>query len=101
MLELPEYRLPGLNTLIMHLWDKCKDFLTRAGTLIFSMSVIIWVLRNFDFTFHAASSGGESILGRLGGGPLRRRLPRWASAPGRRPFPCFRGWWPKRRLFLP
>ena len=66
VLELPEYRLPGLNTLIMHLWDKCKDFLTRAGTLIFSMSVIIWVLRNFDFTFHAASSGGESILGRLG-----------------------------------
>lgn len=66
MLELPEYRLPGVNTLILHLWDKCRDFLTRAGTLIFSMTVIIWVLRNFNFSFGWAENGEESILGRLG-----------------------------------
>ncbi len=66
VLELPEYRLPGVNTLILHLWDKCRDFLTRAGTLIFSMTVIIWVLRNFNFSFGWAENGEESILGRLG-----------------------------------
>lgn len=66
ILELPEYRLPSLNTLMLHLWDKCRDFLVRAGTLIFSMTVIVWVLQNFDFTFHPAASGEESIIGRLG-----------------------------------
>ena len=66
VLELPEYRMPGLNTLILHLWDKCRDFLTRAGTLIFSMTVIIWVLRSFDFTFHAVQNGEQSMLGGIG-----------------------------------
>lgn len=66
VLELPEYRMPSLNTLILHLWDKCRDFLTRAGTLIFSMTVIIWVLRSFDFTFHAVQNGEQSMLGGIG-----------------------------------
>lgn len=66
VLELPEYRMPGFNSLILHLWDKCRDFLMRAGTLIFSMTVIIWVLRSFNFSFQAVSNGEQSMLGVIG-----------------------------------
>ena len=50
IIELPEYKLPELKTLISHTWDKGKGFLKKAGTLIFSISVIVWVLSNFNFS---------------------------------------------------
>lgn len=47
VIELPEYKVPTLRNLLMHTWDKGKDFLKKAGTIIFSISVIIWFLSHF------------------------------------------------------
>jgi ferrous iron transport protein B len=50
IIELPEYKMPELKNLLLHTWDKGKGFLRKAGTIIFSVSVIIWLLSNFNFT---------------------------------------------------
>jgi len=50
IIELPEYKLPELNALLKHTWDKGKGFLKKAGTIIFSISVIVWFLSNFNTT---------------------------------------------------
>jgi ferrous iron transport protein B len=47
--ELPEYKLPEIKNLLIHTWDKGKGFLKKAGTLIFSISVLVWFLSNFNF----------------------------------------------------
>jgi len=49
IMELPEYRLPVFKNLLLHTWDKGKGFLRKAGTIIFSMAVLIWFLSNFSF----------------------------------------------------
>lgn len=48
IIELPEYKLPELKNLLIHTWEKGKGFLKKAGTLIFSISVIVWFLSNFN-----------------------------------------------------
>ena len=50
IIELPEYKLPEPKSLIIHTWEKGKGFLKKAGTLIFSISVIVWFLSNFNTT---------------------------------------------------
>ncbi|MDF2503844.1 ferrous iron transport protein B [Clostridium sp.] len=50
IIELPEYKIPELRSLLLHTWDKGKGFVKKAGTIIFSISVIIWVLSNFGLT---------------------------------------------------
>ncbi|UZW15648.1 ferrous iron transport protein B [Clostridium pasteurianum] len=50
IIELPEYKLPELKSLLIHTWDKGKGFVKKAGTIIFSISVLIWLLSNFGFT---------------------------------------------------
>lgn len=50
IIELPEYKIPEFRSLIIHTWDKAKGFLKKAGTIIFSMSVLIWFLSNFNFS---------------------------------------------------
>lgn len=49
VMELPNYRLPGAGNVARLLWDKAKDFLQRAFTVIFAASVVIWFMRSFDF----------------------------------------------------
>jgi len=49
IIELPEYKLPELKSLLIHTWEKGKGFLKKAGTLIFSISVLVWFLSNFNF----------------------------------------------------
>ncbi|MCQ2205002.1 MAG: ferrous iron transport protein B [Bacteroidales bacterium] len=49
VMELPNYRLPGAKNVILLLWDKAKDFLQKAFTVIFVASMVIWFLQNFDF----------------------------------------------------
>ncbi len=66
VMELPAYRFPTLRNLALHLWEKCKGFLIKAGTVIFSMSVIIWLLQNFDFRLQLVASGNYSIFGAIG-----------------------------------
>jgi ferrous iron transport protein B len=50
IIELPEYKLPEFKNLMIHTWDKGKGFLQKAGTIIFSVSVIVWFLSNFNFS---------------------------------------------------
>lgn len=49
IIELPEYKVPELKSLLLHTWEKGKGFVKKAGTIIFSISVIIWLLSNFSF----------------------------------------------------
>lgn len=49
IIELPEYKVPEIRSVLGQLWDKSKNFLKKAGTIIFAMSVIIWFLQSFNF----------------------------------------------------
>ncbi|WP_200809408.1 ferrous iron transport protein B [Intestinibacillus massiliensis] len=66
VLELPPYRMPTFKGTVLNMWEKAKDFITKAGTIIFLMSIIIWLLQNFTPTFQVAASSADSILGVLG-----------------------------------
>ncbi len=67
LIELPPYRLPDIKSLGLHIWDKIRDFIIRAGTLIFTMSIVIWVLQSFTLTLQPAVNSASSIFGWLGG----------------------------------
>ncbi|MBR3919253.1 MAG: ferrous iron transport protein B [Clostridia bacterium] len=67
LLELPPYRLPGIKSTVRHVWDKIEHFIKKAATLIFGMSVLLWILQSFDFTLHFTQEGRESLLGIIGG----------------------------------
>jgi len=64
IIELPEYKTPELKNLLIHTWDKGKGFLKKAGTLIFSISVIIWILSNFNFS--GMTDINNSLLASIG-----------------------------------
>ena len=66
VLELPPYRLPTFKGTVLNMWEKAKDFLTKAGTVIFVMSVVIWLLQNFTPSFTVATSSADSMLGVFG-----------------------------------
>lgn len=66
VMELPQYRLPLLKSISLHVWEKCRGFIVKAGTVIFAMSVIIWVLQNFSLSFEMVSDPSVSILGQFG-----------------------------------
>lgn len=66
IIEMPKYRIPKLKHLLIELWDKAKEFLLRAGTIILVASVVIWVLQSFTFGFAIAKTAEESILASLG-----------------------------------
>lgn len=66
VMELPNYRLPSFKSVAMLIWDKAKDFLTRAFTLIFLASIIIWFLQTFDFRLNIVEDSSLSMLASLG-----------------------------------
>ena len=66
VLELPPYRLPSLENIMTHVWQKVKGFLIKAGTLILLMSVLLWLLQTFDFSLHMVEDTSQSMLGALG-----------------------------------
>ncbi len=76
MLELPPYRIPSLRNTLLHVWERIKDFLVKAGTLILLMSVVLWVLQSFDTSLNLTNSAADSILGAIGGfiAPIFRPL---------------------------
>lgn len=65
IIEIPEYKMPKLSSVLKQTGDKGKDFLKKAGTIIFAMSVVIWFLSNFNFT-GMVSEVNESILASIG-----------------------------------
>ena len=67
VMELPNYRLPGLKNVLRLLWDKAKDFLSRAFTVILIATVVIWFLQTFDFRLNVVSNQHDSILAVVAG----------------------------------
>jgi len=67
VMELPNYRLPGVKTTVHLLWEKARDFLTKAFTIIFLASVIVWFLQTFNFHFSVVEDSSDSILAALAG----------------------------------
>lgn len=67
VMELPNYRLPGAKNVALLLWDKAKDFLQRAFTIIFIASIVIWFLQTFDFRLAMVVNSEESMLGLIAG----------------------------------
>ena len=67
IMELPAYRLPTPANVLRQMWDKAKDFLQRAFTVIFLATLIVWFLQNFTFRLEMTSEIGESMLGKLAG----------------------------------
>ena len=76
LLELPPYRLPTLKNCALHVWEKVRGFLVKAGTLILAMSVVLWFLQSFGPGFVMVADQADSFLGRIGGllAPLLRPL---------------------------
>ena len=62
VMELPNYRLPGAKNVAQLLWEKAKDFLQRAFTVIFVATIVIWFLQNFDYHLNLVSDSQDSIL---------------------------------------
>ncbi len=67
VMELPNYRMPGAKNVGHLLWDKAKDFLQRAFTIIFVASIVIWFLQTFDFHLNVAKTSQDSVLASLAG----------------------------------
>lgn len=67
VMELPNYRMPGAKNVTHLLWEKAKDFLQRAFTVIFLATVIIWFLQSFDFHFNLVTDSQNSILAYVAG----------------------------------
>lgn len=66
VMELPTYRLPMPSALLRNMWEKVKGFIVKAGTIIFAMSVIIWLLQTFTPQFTLAQNTNESLFGIIG-----------------------------------
>ncbi|MCI9126862.1 MAG: ferrous iron transport protein B [Eubacterium sp.] len=67
VMELPNYRLPSTKSVLRLMWDKAKDFITKAFTIIFLASLVIWFLQTFDLHFNIVEDAGDSILAMIGG----------------------------------
>lgn len=68
VMELPNYRMPGAKNVLFLLWEKAKDFLERAFTVIFVATIVIWFLQSFDFQFNPVESSQQSMLAVVAGG---------------------------------
>ena len=66
VMELPNYRLPSVKSVALLLWDKAKDFLQRAFTVIFFATIIVWFLQSFDARLNVVSDSANSLLAMLG-----------------------------------
>ncbi len=67
VMELPNYRMPGAKNVIRLLWDKAKDFFTRAFSVIFLATIIVWFLQSFDLHFNMVQDSSASIMAKAAG----------------------------------
>ena len=67
VMELPNYRMPGAKNVGQLLWEKSKDFITRAFTIIFVATIIIWFLQTFDARLNVVADSQDSLLASIGG----------------------------------
>ena len=66
VMELPSYRFPSYKNVILHMWEKAKDFIVKAFTIIFMATIIIWFLQAFNYKFDFVSDTSESMLASIG-----------------------------------
>ncbi len=66
VMELPNYRIPSAKSVLLLMWDKARDFLTRAFTVIFFAAIIIWFLQSFDLQFNFVEDSSQSLLSKVG-----------------------------------
>ena len=66
VMELPNYRMPSAKSVALLMWDKAKDFLTRAFTVIFVATIIIWFLQTFDTRLNVVADSAQSMLAGIG-----------------------------------
>ena len=66
VMELPNYRLPSVKSVALLLWEKAKDFLQRAFTVIFLATIVIWFLQSFDTRLNVVSDSADSLLALIG-----------------------------------
>ncbi len=67
VMELPNYRLPSTKNVMQLLWEKAKDFLQRAFSVILIATIVVWILQNFDWHLNMVSNSGHSILAAISG----------------------------------
>ena len=67
VMELPNYRMPGVKNVLRLLWDKAKDFLQRAFSVILVATIVVWFLESFDFSLNLTKDPSESILAYVSG----------------------------------
>ena len=67
VMELPNYRIPSLRSVLQLLWEKAKDFLQRAFSVILIASIVVWFLKSFDFRFDLVEDPGSSMLAAIAG----------------------------------
>ena len=65
VMELPNYRFPSMKSVLLLVWEKTKDFITRAFTVIFVASIVIWFLQSFSFHLHLVTDPSTSMLARM------------------------------------
>ncbi len=66
VMELPAYRMPDAKSVLLHMWEKAKDFLHKAFTIIFIASIVIWFLQSFDWRLNMVADSADSILASIG-----------------------------------
>jgi ferrous iron transport protein B len=67
VMELPPYRVPSLKNSLIHVWERLKYFLVRAGTIILLMSVVLWFLQSFNTSLNMIDNSADSLLAAFGG----------------------------------
>lgn len=65
VMELPNYRMPGLKNVAQLLWEKAKDFITKAFTVILLATIVVWFLQSFDFRLNLVADSSESIMAKI------------------------------------
>lgn len=65
VMELPNYRMPGLKNVAQLLWEKAKDFITKAFTVILLATIVVWFLQSFDFRLNLVTDSSESIMAKI------------------------------------
>lgn len=66
VMELPAYRMPSAKSVTLHMWEKAKDFVRKAFTVIFIATLVIWFLQSFDIRFNLVENSADSMLGAIG-----------------------------------
>ena len=66
VMELPNYRFPSAKSVLRLMWEKAKDFIERAFTVIFAATIVIWFLQTFDLRFNVVNESRDSLLAMIG-----------------------------------